>query len=72
MEYNHIYSETPIVAVGALYGRRVCAIDVVGAPKQRSVVALVVVASLYSRILIADGRTGRVSCAVTSWHDRTS
>ena len=39
MEYNHIYSETPMVAVGALYGRRVCAIDVVGAPKQRIVVA---------------------------------
>ena len=38
MERGHIYSETPTVAVGSSYGRRVCATDAAGAPKQRSAV----------------------------------
>ena len=32
-------SETPMVAVGSSYGRRVCAADAAGTSKQRSAVA---------------------------------
>ena len=46
MEWSQIYSETPMVALGSWYGRRMCATDAAGAPKQRSAVAYVVVASL--------------------------
>ena len=46
MEFSQIYSKTPMVTVGSSYGRRVYATDAAGAPKQRSEVAYVVVASL--------------------------
>ena len=39
MEWSHMYNETPMVAVGSSYGRRVLAIDAAEAQKQRSVVA---------------------------------
>ena len=42
MEWSQIYSETPMIVVG----RRMCATDATGAPKQRSGVAYLVVASL--------------------------
>ena len=46
MEWSHIYSKTPMVAVGSSYGRRVYATNASASPKQRSAVAFVVVASL--------------------------
>ena len=48
MEWSQIYSKTQMVTVGSSYGRRtrVYATDGAGAPKQRSAVAFVLVASL--------------------------